>query len=68
MDKKVKEILSKDKREVLMMTTQASVNGAITGSVIGMMVAYYKGKNIYLFALMGAMCGGVLTGILVHKK
>jgi hypothetical protein len=64
----VKEIVNKDKRELLMMTSKASVNGAVTGLVLGLMVGYYKNKNIYVTGLVGAIIGGVSTAILVNKK
>ena len=64
----VKDIVNKDKRELLMMTSKASVNGAVTGLVLGLMVGYYKNKNIYLTGLVGAIIGGVSTAILVNKK
>jgi hypothetical protein len=63
-----KDIASKDKREVLMMTTKASVNGAVTGLVFGLMLGYWKNKNIYITGLVGAIIGGVATGIIVNKK
>ena len=64
----VKDIVNKDKRELLMMTSKASVNGAVTGLVLGLMVGYYKNKNIYVTGLVGAIIGGVTTAILVNKK
>jgi hypothetical protein len=64
----VKDIVNKDKRELLMMTSKASVNGAVTGLVLGLMVGYYKNKNIYVTGLVGAIIGGVSTAILVNKK
>lgn len=64
----VKDIVSKDKREVLMITTKASINGAVTGLVLGLMVGYYKDKNIYMSGLIGAVLGGAATAILVHKN
>lgn len=63
-----KDIASKDKREILMITTKASVNGAVTGLVIGLMLGYWKNKNIYITGLVGAVIGGVATGIIVNKK
>jgi hypothetical protein len=63
-----KDIASKDKREVLMMTTKASVNGAVTGLVLGLMIGYWKNKNIYITGLVGAIIGGVATSIIVNKK
>jgi uncharacterized protein YcfJ len=64
----VKEIVSKDKRDVLMLTTKASVNGAVTGLVLGLMIGYYKSKNIYVSGLIGAVIGGVATAMIVNKK
>jgi nitrate/nitrite transporter NarK len=64
----VKDIVNKDKRELIMMTSKASVNGAVTGLVLGLMVGYYKNKNIYVTGLVGAIIGGVATAILVNKK
>lgn len=63
-----KEIANKDKREVLMVTTRASVNGAVTGLVLGLMIGYWKNKNIYITGLVGAIIGGVATSIIVNKK
>jgi hypothetical protein len=63
-----KAIAGKDKREVLMVTTRASVNGAVTGLVIGLMIGYWKNKNIYVTGLVGAIIGGVATSIIVNKK
>jgi hypothetical protein len=63
-----KSIASKDKREVLMVTTKASVNGAVTGLVLGLMLGYWKNKNIYVTGLVGAIIGGVATSIIVNKK
>ena len=64
----VKDIVSKDKREILLLTTKASVNGAVTGLVVGMMFGFYKQKNIYVFGLVGAVLGGVATALIVNKK
>lgn len=62
-----KDIVNKDKREVLMVTTRASVNGAVTGLVLGLMIGYWKNKNIYITGLVGAIIGGVATSIIVNK-
>jgi hypothetical protein len=51
-----------------MLTTKASVNGAVTGLVLGLMVGYYKSKNIYVSGLIGAVIGGVATAMIVNKK
>ena len=64
----VKDIVSKDKREILLLTTKASVNGAVTGLVVGMMFGFYKQKNIYISGLVGAVLGGVATALIVNKK
>ena len=63
-----KDIANKDKREILMVTTRASVNGAVTGLVLGLMIGYWKNKNVYVSGLIGAVVGGVATSIIVHKK
>jgi hypothetical protein len=63
-----KDIASKDKREILLLTTRASVNGAVTGLVLGLMIGYWKNKNIYVTGLIGAIIGGVATSIIVNKK
>lgn len=64
----VKNIINKDKRDVLMLTTKASINGAVTGLVLGLMIGYYKNKNIYVSGLIGAVSGALLTGVVVNKK
>lgn len=66
--KEVKDIVSKDKREILLLTTKASVNGAVTGLVVGMMFGFYKQKNVYVSGLVGAVLGGVATALIVNKK
>lgn len=63
-----KEIVNKDKKEVLLATTGASINGAVTGLVIGLMIGYYKGINIYTSGLAGAVIGGLATAVIVNKK
>lgn len=63
-----KEIVNKDKRELLMQTSSASMNGAVTGLVIGLMVGYYKKYNVYASGLAGAIIGGVATAMIVSKK
>jgi hypothetical protein len=64
----VKDIVSQDKRDILLLTTKASVNGAVTGLVLGLMVGYYKDKNVYVSGLIGAIVGGVATAMIVNKK
>jgi uncharacterized protein YcfJ len=66
--KEAKDIANKDKREILMITTKASVNGAVTGLVLGLMIGYWKNKNIYITGLVGAIVGGVATNIIINKK
>lgn len=63
----VKDIVSKDKRDILMLTTKASINGASIGLILGLMFGYYKKQNIYVSGLIGAVVGGVATGIIVRK-
>ena len=63
----VKDIVNKDKRDILMLTTQASINGAVTGLILGLMIGYYKKQNIYVSGLIGAIVVGVGTGIIVRK-
>ena len=63
----VKDIVSKDKRDILMLTTKASINGAVTGLILGIMIGYYKKQNVYVSGLIGAVVGGVATGIIVRK-
>jgi len=64
----VKSIVNKDKRDVLLHASKASVNGAVTGLVIGLMIGHYKSKNVYVSGLIGAIIGGVATAIIVTKK
>ena len=64
----VKSIVSKDKRDILLHTSKASVNGAVTGLVLGLMIGYYKDKNVYVSGIIGAVVGGVATAIIVTKK
>jgi uncharacterized protein YcfJ len=64
----VKSIVNKDKRDILLHTTKASVNGAVTGLVIGLMIGHYKNKNVYVSGIIGAVIGGVATAIIVTKK
>ncbi len=63
-----KTIVDKDKRELFMHTSKASINGAVTGLVIGLMIGYYKKYNIYASGLTGAIVGGVATAMIVNKK
>ena len=63
----VKDIVNKDKRDILMLTTKASINGAVTGLILGLMIGYYKKQNVYVSGLIGAVVGGVATGIIIRK-
>lgn len=63
-----KEIVNKDKKELFMNTSKASINGAVTGLVIGLMVGYYKKYNIYTSGLVGGLIGGIATAMIVNKK
>ena len=63
-----KQIVNKDKQELFMNTSKASINGAVTGLVIGLMVGYYKKYNIYASGLTGAILGGIATAMIVNKK
>jgi uncharacterized protein YcfJ len=64
----VKSIVSKDKRDILLETSKASVSGAVTGLVLGLMIGHYKNKNVYVSGLIGGIIGGVATAIIVSKK
>jgi uncharacterized protein YcfJ len=64
----VKDIVSKDKRDVLLETSKASVSGAVSGLVLGLMIGHYKGKNVYVSGLTGAIIGGIAMAIIVSKK
>lgn len=64
----VKSIVNKDKRDILLHTSKASVNGAVTGLVLGLMIGHYKDKNVYVSGLIGAIIGGIATAIIVTKK
>ena len=66
--KDVKNIVSKDKRDILLHTSKASVNGAVTGLVLGLMIGHYKNKNVDVSGLIGATVGGIATAIIVSKK
>lgn len=63
-----KEIVNKDKKDIFLQRTSASVNGAVTGLVFGLLIGHYKNKNLYISALVGAIIGGVASNILISPK
>jgi len=63
----VKNIVSKDTRDILMLSTKASINGGVTGLVFGLMIGYYKNKNVYVSGIIGAIIGVVATNIIIRK-
>jgi uncharacterized membrane protein YeaQ/YmgE (transglycosylase-associated protein family) len=63
-----KDIVNKDKKDIFLQKTGASVNGAVTGLIFGLMIGYYKDKNLYISALIGAVIGGVASSILIDTK
>ena len=56
-----KDIANKDKREVLMVTTKASVNGAVTGLVLGLMIGYWKNDSLVFVGKSGLTYGYAKT-------
>lgn len=62
-----KEIIDKDKRELLLQTTKNSINGAIGGMVVGLMIGYYKQMNLYASGIIGMVAGGLLASMIDEK-
>lgn len=59
-----KSIVDKDKRELLFQNTKNSINGALGGLVVGLMIGYYKNFNLYASGIVGMIAGGLIASMI----
>lgn len=62
---KVKKLAKADSSDYAANITKGTMNGAITGGVIGLMFGYYKKYNLYGCALTGIVLGGITANFLI---
>lgn len=64
----VSSMTDEKKRKAFMVKAQSSVQGAFWGGAFGLMFAFYKGKNKYTSALLGAGIGALVSNLLTVEK
>lgn len=56
------------KASAFSLKTKSTMNGAFFGGGSGLLIGLHKNKNSYVYALVGALIGGVIANILTVKK
>ena len=64
----VSSMTDEKKRKAFMVKAQSSVHVAFWGGAFGLMFAFYKGKNKYTSALLGAGIGALVSNLLTVEK
>lgn len=60
---------TKDKEsKIFALKSKAVMNGAFYGGGSGLLLALHKKKNLYVYALVGAIIGGFVSNILTVKN
>lgn len=62
-----KDILNRQKNEKIFLTSKASASGAATGLLIGLMVGYWKDKDLYVSGLVGGLLGAGISLFIVKN-
>ena len=56
------------KSKVFALKSKSTMNGVFFGGGSGLLIGLHKKKNIYVYALVGAVVGGFVSNILTVKK
>lgn len=64
----ISNLADKQKREAFLLKTKSATQGAFWGGALGLMFAFYKGKNKYISTLVGIGTGALVSNILTIKK
>ena len=56
------------KSKIFALKSKSTMNGVFFGGGSGLLIGLHKKKNIYVYALVGAVIGGFVSNILTVKK
>lgn len=65
---KVKGYAKADSSDYFANVAKGTLNGAVTGALVGGVFGYYKKFNIYGSVLAGLLVGGVVSNFLIKYK
>ena len=56
------------KSRAFALKSKSTMNGAFFGGGAGFLIGLHKKKNVYVYALVGALVGGFVSNILTVRK
>lgn len=65
---KVKQYAKADSSDYFANVAKGTLNGAVTGGLLGGIFGYYKKTNMYGSILLGLLAGGVISNFLIKYK
>jgi len=65
---RAKKYAKSDSTDYFANIAKGTVNGALTGGFIGILVGWNKGYNIYGSALTGIIVGGIITNTIIKFR
>lgn len=60
--------LKTESHDSFMGTVKQTIKGSAVGAIAGLMFAWYKQKNLYVYGFLGAIAGGAINYFLIGDK
>jgi hypothetical protein len=64
----IKSMKETSNHDSFMSTAKQTIKGSAVGAIAGLMFAWYKQKNLYVYGFLGAIGGGAINYFLIGKK
>ena len=64
----IKSMKETNNHDSFMSTAKQTIKGSAVGAIAGLMFAWYKQKNLYVYGCLGAIGGGAINYFLIGKK
>jgi hypothetical protein len=64
----IKSMKETNSHDSFMSTAKQTIKGSAVGAIAGLMFAWYKQKNLYVYGFLGAIGGGAINYFLIGKK